>query len=100
MVLITYLPWHDTFIKFLNVLADIKKSSQNEFQTFLSEAYTKGVPEPGAHLKLHYDRTQQMFQFQRPSQFQLPSIPENVSFIGKFAKRSNLHKEKKIISHA
>ncbi|XP_053672804.1 uncharacterized protein LOC128723121 [Anopheles nili] len=77
MVIITYLPWHDTFMRFLNVLADIRKNRPNEFASFLAESYGKGVPEPGACLKLHYDRASQTFLFQRPQQFQLPSIPEN-----------------------
>uniref|UniRef100_A0A182PUI2 UDENN domain-containing protein n=1 Tax=Anopheles epiroticus TaxID=199890 RepID=A0A182PUI2_9DIPT len=77
MVIITYLPWHDTFMRFLNVLADIRKNRPNEFAPFLAESYNKGVPEPGACLKLHYDRASQTFLFQRPQQFQLPSIPEN-----------------------
>lgn len=78
MVIVTYLPWHDTFMRFLNVLADIKKNRPDEFGAFLAESYGKGVPEPGACLKLSYDRPVQTFSFQRPQQFQLPSIPENV----------------------
>lgn len=54
MVIITYLPWHDTFLKFLNVLGDLRQNSPHEFQPFLAEAYNKGVPEPGASLKLFY----------------------------------------------
>ncbi|XP_065080831.1 DENN domain-containing protein 1C isoform X2 [Ochlerotatus camptorhynchus] len=77
MVIVTYLPWHDTFIRFLNVLADVRKNSQSEFESFLTEAYNKGVPEPGGCLKLQYDRPVQTFVFQRPQQFLLPSIPEN-----------------------
>lgn len=77
MVIVTYLPWHDTFIRFLNVLADVRKNSQSEFESFLAEAYNKGVPEPGGCLKLQYDRPVQTFVFQRPQQFLLPSIPEN-----------------------
>lgn len=77
MVIVTYLPWHDTFIRFLNVLADVRKNSQSEFESFLAEAYNKGVPEPGGCLKLQYDRPVQTFSFQRPQQFLLPSIPEN-----------------------
>ncbi|XP_055539754.1 DENN domain-containing protein 1A isoform X1 [Wyeomyia smithii] len=77
MVIVTYLPWHDTFIRFLNVLADVRKHSQSEFEAFLAEAYNKGVPEPGGCLKLQYDRPVQTFSFQRPQQFLLPSIPEN-----------------------
>ncbi|XP_053696596.1 DENN domain-containing protein 1C isoform X3 [Sabethes cyaneus] len=77
MVIVTYLPWHDTFIRFLNVLAEVRKNSQSEFESFLAEAYNKGVPEPGGCLKLQYDRPVQTFSFQRPQQFLLPSIPEN-----------------------
>lgn len=55
MVLITYLPWHDTFIRFMNVLGELKRTDNDEFQPFLSEAYNRGVPEPGASLKLFYD---------------------------------------------
>lgn len=55
MVIITYLPWHDTFLKFLNVLGELKRKSKHEFQPFLAEAYSKGVPEPGACLKLFYN---------------------------------------------
>ncbi|XP_031630158.1 uncharacterized protein LOC116345160 isoform X2 [Contarinia nasturtii] len=77
MVIITYLPWHDTFLKFLNVLGEMKRTSKNDFQPFLAEAYAKGVPEPGACLKLFYNSGLNSFIFQRPSQFQLPSIPEN-----------------------
>lgn len=55
MVIITYLPWHDTFKNFMNVLGELKRSNNGEFQPFLSEAYNKGVPETGASLKLFYN---------------------------------------------
>lgn len=55
MVIITYLPWHDTFLKFLNVLGELKRTTPQDFQPFLAEAYAKGVPEPGACLKLFYN---------------------------------------------
>lgn len=55
MVMITYLPWHDIFVKFLNVLGELKRTSPAEFQPFLAEAFAKGVPEPGACLKLYYN---------------------------------------------
>lgn len=54
MVVLTYLPWHDVFTKFLNVLADLHTNETTaEFQQFLCAAYV-AVPEPGACLKLHY----------------------------------------------
>ncbi|XP_037904167.1 DENN domain-containing protein 1A-like isoform X9 [Hermetia illucens] len=77
MVLITYLPWHDTFLKLLAVLSELRRNQNGEFQAFLSEAYNKGVPERGSSLKLFYNSGQNHFTFQRPSQFELPSIPEN-----------------------
>lgn len=55
MVVITYLPWHDTFMKFLNILGELKKSENGEFRPFLTETYVKGIPEPGANLKLFYN---------------------------------------------
>lgn len=55
MVVITYLPWHDTFMKFLNILGELKKSDNGEFLPFLTETYVKGIPEPGSSLKLFYN---------------------------------------------
>lgn len=55
MVFITYLPWHDTFLKFINVLGELRRRSKTEFQAFLAETYTKGVPEPGSCLRLFYN---------------------------------------------
>lgn len=102
MVFITHLPWHDTFLKFINVLGELRRRSKSEFQAFLAEAYAKGVPEPGSCLKLFYNSglnvstmhifnsrrndfkliepflfKSQHIEFHRPSQFQLPSIPQN-----------------------
>ncbi|XP_055374162.1 DENN domain-containing protein 1B isoform X6 [Condylostylus longicornis] len=77
MVIITYLPWHDTFLRLLGVLGELRRKNNGEFELFLSEAYSKGVPEPGASLKLFFNAGENHFIFQRPSQFQLPSIPEN-----------------------
>lgn len=39
----------------MNVLGELKNSNNGEFQPFLAEAYAKGVPEPGASLKLFYN---------------------------------------------
>ncbi|XP_060652111.1 DENN domain-containing protein 1A isoform X3 [Drosophila nasuta] len=77
MVLITYLPWHDTFLKLLIVLAELRRTDRNGFRTFLSEAYNRGVPDSGGSLTVFYSSGQSHFTFERPLQFQLPSIPEN-----------------------
>ncbi|XP_032307003.1 DENN domain-containing protein 1A isoform X6 [Drosophila ananassae] len=77
MVLITYLPWHDTFLQLLQVLSDLKRSNPSEFRAFLSEAYNQGVPESGGSLKVFYNGGQNQFEFVRPQQFQLPNILKN-----------------------
>ncbi|XP_023162632.2 DENN domain-containing protein 1A isoform X2 [Drosophila hydei] len=77
MVLITYLPWHGPFLKLLTVLADLKRTDLNEFRTFLSEAYNRGIPDAGGSLTVYYNSGQSHFTFERPLPFQLPSIPEN-----------------------
>ncbi|XP_043643695.1 DENN domain-containing protein 1A isoform X7 [Drosophila teissieri] len=77
MVLITYLPWHDTFLKLLPVLGELKRTDPNGFRTFLSEAYNQGIPDSGGSLKVYYSAGQSHFTFERPLQFQLPSMPEN-----------------------
>ncbi|KRJ98456.1 DENN domain-containing protein 1A isoform X5 [Drosophila yakuba] len=77
MVLITYLPWHDTFLKLLPVLGELKRTDPNGFRTFLSEAYNQGIPDCGGSLKVYYSAGQSHFTFERPLQFQLPSMPEN-----------------------
>lgn len=55
MLILTYLPMDDTFRKFIKILADIKKSSYEEFRKFLSDAYYSKVPNRGGSLKLLYD---------------------------------------------
>ncbi|XP_067630781.1 uncharacterized protein [Eurosta solidaginis] len=86
MVIITYLPWHDTFLRLLTLLAELRRgaatttninNTNDDFRTFLAEAYNRGVPDPGGNLKLFYNGGQNYFVFERPLHFQLPSIPEN-----------------------
>ncbi|SPP74425.1 DENN domain-containing protein 1A isoform X4 [Drosophila guanche] len=77
MVLITYLPWHDTFLKLLPVLAELRRTDATGFKTFLSEAYNRGVPDSGGSLTVFYNSGRSHFIFERPLQFQLPSMPEN-----------------------
>lgn len=46
-VIVTHLPWHDQFIKYINRLAEVRNNSPQDFQRFLSETYAVGIPEPG-----------------------------------------------------
>lgn len=79
MLLLTYLPWHDTFIKYLNQLAEIKKNSSEDFRKFLSETYNSEIPEPGSHTKIPFNNGVQHFSFTRPLHFQLPNVLTSVS---------------------
>lgn len=81
MVIITYLSWHDIFIKYINQLAEIKKSSHEEFRKFLSDTYNSAVPEPGSILKVPFRSGSCCFTFTRPSHFQLPNILTSVSIL-------------------
>ncbi|KAL5286785.1 DENND1A family protein [Megaselia abdita] len=76
MVVVTYLPWHVTFRKFLDVLGELRKRSDEEFRDFLTTVYKETVPDPGATLKIFYDNRESCFdQFQRPPQhYQLPKV--------------------------
>ncbi|XP_061391466.1 DENN domain-containing protein 1B isoform X3 [Musca vetustissima] len=77
MVIITLLPWHDTFLKLLALLAELRRTDPKEFQKFLTDAYNSGVPGVGSPVKLFYSQDLSPFIFERPKPFQLPSIPEN-----------------------
>lgn len=76
-VIITYLPWHDIFYKFLNVLVELRKRDAEDFKQVLEFVYESPIPRQGT-LKVNYDHGDNVFVFQSPPQFQLPSIPENV----------------------
>ncbi|XP_055855595.1 M-phase inducer phosphatase isoform X2 [Episyrphus balteatus] len=92
MIIITYLPWHDTFLKLMGVLSTLRRTDNSNFQTFLSEAYNRGVPDLGGTLNVFYNGGQNNFTFQRPLQFKLPSIPDNhnLSLYYNFATPKNM----------
>ncbi|XP_065366629.1 uncharacterized protein LOC135959596 isoform X2 [Calliphora vicina] len=77
MVIITLLPWHDTFLKLLSLLAELRRTDPKDFHKFLTDAYNSGVPDVGSQLKLPHSQGQSLFIFEHPKQFQLPSIPQN-----------------------
>ncbi|XP_059613335.1 DENN domain-containing protein 1A [Phlebotomus argentipes] len=76
-VIFSYLPWHDVFLKLINVCADLKKESGAELRKFLRSIHTNGIPEPGAAVNIPYGRGSTVFQLRAPTLFSLPSIPEN-----------------------
>lgn len=82
VVLLSYWPWHDVFLKFLNILADVrKKVSDKEFDHYLSLVFKKPIPDEHNLINLTFANGNgiiiQEFTFRRPISRQLPSIPEN-----------------------
>lgn len=82
MVLLSFWPWHDVFLKFINVLTDLrKKVSERQFDNFLNLIYKKPVPDEHCLMSFtfadHNGIVIQEFSFRRPFSRQLPSIPEN-----------------------
>ena len=55
IILITYLPWHDTFLRLMPILSTIQKNSDEELKKFLSDMYNSGVPAAGSNLKIYYN---------------------------------------------
>ncbi|UYV62479.1 K02A2.6-like [Cordylochernes scorpioides] len=55
MVLLSSLPWHETFYRLLNQLAELAHRSEGELQmAFLTSLYQTTVPEPGLELRFFY----------------------------------------------
>ncbi|KAJ9587700.1 hypothetical protein L9F63_018880, partial [Diploptera punctata] len=94
LVILSYLPWHESFYKLLNHIADINHNSKSdELWRFLDVVYNSNVPDPGGTLQVPFNNGRDvivmrlfiyfiLFFFQNfvcpcPNQFQLPSIPEN-----------------------
>lgn len=77
MVIVTHLPWHDQFLKFMNILAEIKRQSALELRNFLSESYNCKVPDPGTHTCILPKHEKYFFKFTAPWEHILPKIPEN-----------------------
>ncbi|XP_035224223.1 DENN domain-containing protein 1A-like isoform X2 [Stegodyphus dumicola] len=76
LVLISYLPWHETFYKILNQISDLANDKESGLLTrFLSALYCSSVPDPGLNLHVSYDNKE--FIVYCPNHFKLPSIPEN-----------------------
>lgn len=78
LVVLSYLPWHESFSKFLNCISELTHSAQSdELWKFLDAVYQSKVPDPGSSFKITINNGRSYFICQSPSQFQLPSIPEN-----------------------
>ncbi|KYN38983.1 DENN domain-containing protein 1A [Trachymyrmex septentrionalis] len=78
LVVLSALPWHETFYKLLNYIASLTSNTSGEDPwKFLEIIYTCGVPVPGNSISIPLPNSTANFICQSPKQFQLPSIPEN-----------------------
>ncbi|XP_011643704.1 uncharacterized protein LOC105431307 [Pogonomyrmex barbatus] len=78
LVVLSALPWHETFYKLLNHIASLTSNASGEdLWKFLESIYTCGVPVPGNSISIPLPNSTMNFICQSPKQFQLPSIPEN-----------------------
>uniref|UniRef100_A0A336M7L7 CSON013290 protein n=1 Tax=Culicoides sonorensis TaxID=179676 RepID=A0A336M7L7_CULSO len=77
MILVTHLPWHNQFIKYVKMLYEVRMNSPHDFQRFLSETYATGIPDPGMSVKIFSNHDRYTFEFKAPWHDYLPSIPEN-----------------------
>ncbi|KAL0102788.1 hypothetical protein PUN28_018228 [Cardiocondyla obscurior] len=78
LVILSALPWHETFYKLLNHIASLTSNANgDDLWKFLENVHTCGVPVPGNSISIPLPNTTVNFICQSPKQFQLPSIPEN-----------------------
>ncbi|RWS31010.1 DENN domain-containing protein 1A-like protein [Leptotrombidium deliense] len=80
LVLLSSLPWHDTFYKLLNNLYSLRCKEDKLFlNKFLEALYEVQVPEPGSQLKIVYYVNAKEYEVtaQCPDHLKIPSIPED-----------------------
>ncbi|XP_050423721.1 DENN domain-containing protein 1B-like isoform X2 [Adelges cooleyi] len=78
LVVLSYLPWHESFYKFLNCISSLTNSSKSkDLWPFLEHVYNSKLPIKGCDLRVTNEKGEELFICQSPIQFQLPSIPEN-----------------------
>ncbi|XP_034256007.1 DENN domain-containing protein 1A-like isoform X3 [Thrips palmi] len=80
LVLLSYLPWHKSFYKLLDIIGEMvisSKSGAEQLWTFLDAVYNSIVPEQGGSLQVPYNHGLSNFICHAPNQLLLPSIPEN-----------------------
>nr|XP_050854367.1 DENN domain-containing protein 1B isoform X3 [Vespula vulgaris] len=78
LVVLSALPWHETFYKLLNHIASLTNNGSGEdLWKFLEKVHSCSVPIPGNSISIPIPSLNSNFVCQSPKQFQLPSIPEN-----------------------
>ncbi|XP_071054303.1 DENN domain-containing protein 1A isoform X2 [Onthophagus taurus] len=80
IVVLSYLPWHQAFYKFLDNIAVLMHSRETEsLNEFLSSVYKTRLAGPGKKFTVPFNKGENSFNIEcpQPIAHQLPSIPEN-----------------------
>ncbi|XP_063606797.1 DENN domain-containing protein 1C-like isoform X2 [Penaeus indicus] len=77
LVLLSHLPWHETFYKLLNTLSEMLSAGRvSDMTSCLQSIYKFKVPLPGTEITVPYGDNK-FFVAQCPNHLKLPTIPEN-----------------------
>ncbi|KAK8741645.1 hypothetical protein OTU49_002317, partial [Cherax quadricarinatus] len=77
LVILSHLPWHETFYKLLNHLSEMMSSDKtSDMASCLQNIYKFPVPPPGSDITIPYGESK-FFVAQCPNHLKLPTIPEN-----------------------
>ncbi|XP_045596538.1 DENN domain-containing protein 1A isoform X2 [Procambarus clarkii] len=77
LVILSHLPWHETFYKLLNQLSEMMSTDQtSDMTSCLQNIYKFPVPPPGSDIIIPYGENKS-FIAQCPNHLKLPTIPEN-----------------------
>ncbi|XP_047489175.1 DENN domain-containing protein 1C-like isoform X3 [Penaeus chinensis] len=77
LVLLSHLPWHETFYKLLNTLSEMMSAGRtSDMTSCLQNIYKFKVPLPGTEITVPYGDNK-FFVAQCPNHLKLPTIPEN-----------------------
>ncbi|XP_065211739.1 DENN domain-containing protein 1B-like [Planococcus citri] len=78
LVILTYLPWHEAFSKFLNYISELTQGPHSDqLWKFLDGVYQHKIPRTGFDLSISINPSMKAFICEAPRPFTLPSIPEN-----------------------
>ncbi|XP_059092755.1 DENN domain-containing protein 1A-like isoform X3 [Tigriopus californicus] len=82
LVMLSSLPWHETFYRVLNHAAELTHSQdEGELERFLEAVYKARLPDPGTVFHISWEATpngsRRDFTCPIPLEHGLPSIPEN-----------------------
>lgn len=76
------LPWHETFFKLLDRIAEIAhRHEECELSKFLEAAHNTPVPQPGSSFRIAYNDGRRYLDLHCPDHHKLPSLTENVIYV-------------------